>query len=82
VADTPANRELVVPGETGFLASPGDRAGFGRLANTILNDPALARRVAAAAQQRIANVFSVESMVEKHAAVYRGVRGRGPGATG
>lgn len=72
-ADTQANRELVIPGETGFLVPLGDRAGFSRRANTLLNDPELARRVTTAAQQRIAKDFTIESMVEKHAAVYRGM---------
>ncbi len=64
-------RELVVHGETGYLVQVGDRAGMARSANKILDDSALAARLGAAGRQRVGLEFPVETMVEKHAALYR-----------
>ncbi|MEX0675524.1 MAG: glycosyltransferase [Pirellulales bacterium] len=69
------NRELVVHGQTGFLVPVGDRAGLARYAHKILEDPELRRRLGAAGRQRILAEFTVESMVRKHAALYRELLG-------
>lgn len=69
------NRELVVHGETGFLVPVGDRAGLARSAYKILEDRELAKRLGEGGRQRILKEFSVESMVEKHAALYRELLG-------
>ena len=39
--DIPGTRDLVVPGETGFLVRVGHRAGFARWTNQLLDDAAL-----------------------------------------
>lgn len=64
-------RDLVVPGETGFLVPVGDRSGFARYTNKLLDDCVLARRLGEAGRQRVLAEFSVEKMVERHAALYR-----------
>jgi glycosyltransferase involved in cell wall biosynthesis len=69
--DIPGTRELVVPDVTGYLVPVGDRAGFARRTERLLNDTALAGRFSAAARQRMENEFSVEKMVERHATLYR-----------
>lgn len=69
------NRELVVHGQTGFFVPVGDRAGLARYAHKILEDPELGRRLGTAGRQRILAEFTVESMVEKHAALYRELLG-------
>ena len=69
--DIRGNRELVVHGQTGFLVPVGDRAGLARYAHKILEDPELGRRLGEAGRQRILAEFTVETMVEKHAALYR-----------
>ena len=74
-SDIWGNRELVVHEETGYLVTVGDRAGFGRWANKILDEPDLARRLGAAGQQRVTNEFSVTAMIDKHAALYRELLG-------
>ena len=74
-SDIWGNRELVVHGETGFLVPVGDRAGFARYAHKILDDPELAARLGAAGRQRIGAEFTIEAMVEKHAALYRELLG-------
>ena len=69
--DIPGTRELVVAGETGYLVPVGDRAAFAKYTERLLNDAALAGRFSAAARQRVQSEFSVEKMVERHAALYR-----------
>jgi glycosyltransferase involved in cell wall biosynthesis len=69
--DIPGNRDLVVPGETGFLVPVGDRASFARHTNKLLDDADLARRLGEAGQRRMLTEFSVENMIDRHAALYR-----------
>ncbi|MFV2068123.1 MAG: glycosyltransferase, partial [Pirellulales bacterium] len=51
--DIPGCRDLVVPGETGFLVPIGDRAGRARATIDILEDPQLAGRMGDAARERV-----------------------------
>jgi glycosyltransferase involved in cell wall biosynthesis len=80
--DIPGTRELVVPGETGFLVRVGHRAGFARWTNQLLDDAALAGRMGQAGRERAAREFSVEAMVSRYAELYGevGARDQGPGA--
>ncbi len=73
--DIPGTRELVVPGETGYLVPVGDRAAFAKFTDRLLNDAALAARFSASARQRAAAEFGVERMVALHAALYREILG-------
>ncbi len=73
--DIPGNRELVVPGETGYLTPLDVRSAIAKWTLAILEDDALARRFGASAKQRMATEFSVARMVERYAAVYREVLG-------
>lgn len=78
-SDIPGNRDLVVPEpksdsdppQTGYLVSVGDRADFARRALLLLNDPDLRRRLGNAGRERMLREFSVEKMIERHAALYR-----------
>jgi glycosyltransferase involved in cell wall biosynthesis len=70
-SDTPANRELVVPDQSGFLVQCGDRAGLARHANKLINDPALRTRIGNAARERMSELFPVERSVQRHAELYR-----------
>lgn len=74
-SDIAGNRDLVVPGETGYLVPLGDRAALARQANKLLDDAALSRRLGAAARRRILDSFSVERMVDRHARLYRELLG-------
>ena len=73
--DIPGNRDLVVPSETGFLVRVGDRAGFARHTNNLLNDAGLARRLGEAGRQRVLAEFSLERMISRFAELYRALRG-------
>ncbi len=71
VSDIPGNRDLVEHGKTGYLFPVGDRAAIARLTNQLLEDPATARRIAAAAQKRMKTEFTVEKMIDRHVELYK-----------
>lgn len=70
--DIPGNRDLVIHGETGYLVPIGDRAGFTRHTNRLLDDAELAERLANAGRNRIEREFTVERMVAAYDALYQG----------
>jgi glycosyltransferase involved in cell wall biosynthesis len=63
-------RELVASGETGFLVPARAPAAVAATILRVLRDPALARRLAGAARQRVESTFGVETMAEHTAAAY------------
>lgn len=69
--DIPGNRDLVIPGETGYLVPVGDRAAFTRQTHLLLEDPDLAHRLGDAGRRRMLAEFSIEQMIQRHAALYR-----------
>ncbi|HTU25755.1 MAG TPA: glycosyltransferase, partial [Pirellulales bacterium] len=69
--DAPANRELVIHDQTGFLVPPGDRAGRARCANRLLNDAGLRARLSDAARHRVAAQFNIALLVARHVELYR-----------
>ena len=77
--DIPGTRELVSSGTTGYLVPVGDRAGFAKYADRLLNDAALAARVSAAARHRAEREFSIERMIERHVELYREITTAIPG---
>src|SRR5206468_461751 len=70
-SDIPANRDLVVHGQTGYLAPLDVRSAFARWTWALLDDPALAHRLGAAGQARVQAEFSVERMVGRYVELYR-----------
>lgn len=75
-SDIPANRELVVPDETGFLCKPGDPVGIMQFLRRLIDEPGLGDRLGAAGRQRIQTQFSVQNMVDRYAALYQKLTGR------
>lgn len=75
-SDIPPNRELVVHGETGYLAPVGDRVAFAQLAQRLLLDRNLTAQFGSAGRNRIATQFSVQQMVDGYARLYREVVGQ------
>jgi glycosyltransferase involved in cell wall biosynthesis len=74
-SDIAGNRDLVVPGETGFLFPVGDRAELARCTREILDDASLAQRLGDAGRRRVQEEFSVEKMISRYAALYEEVAG-------
>lgn len=69
-SDIPGNRDLVVHEKTGYLVDVGDRGTFAQRAELLLESPELARQLGAAGRERTLSEFSVERMVDRHAALY------------
>jgi glycosyltransferase involved in cell wall biosynthesis len=70
VTDVGGCRELLTPGETGFLLPPGTPDAVAGAVLDVLRAPELATRLATAARRQIESEFSVEAMVRKTTAVY------------
>lgn len=70
-SDIPANRELVVQDETGFLPKLADSVGFMQFLRRLIDEPALRKRMGEAGRERIQQFFSIPRMVDAYAAVYR-----------
>ncbi len=68
--DIPGNRDLVVPGETGYLVPLDSRTAFAKWTLPLLDDPALARCFGAAGQARMRTEFTVEKMIDRYASLY------------
>jgi glycosyltransferase involved in cell wall biosynthesis len=73
VSDIPPNRELVEHGRHGYRIDLGDSVGFVQFTRKLFDEPGLAERIGGAAAQRMAAEFSVDKMVQRHAALYRGL---------
>ena len=70
-SDIPGNRDLVVPGETGYLVPVGDRAALATRANELLDNPERARAMGEAGRRRALDEFSVPRMIERFVKLYR-----------
>jgi glycosyltransferase involved in cell wall biosynthesis len=64
--------EIVVEGETGLLAEPGDAAAIARGLDELLAAADLRARFGEAGRRRALSEFSVARMVERTIAVYEG----------
>lgn len=62
--------EIVVDGETGFVAAPGDDTSFATAVTRLLDDPAPACDMGAAGRKRCESLFNVEQMVASYEDVY------------
>lgn len=65
--------EIVVDGETGLLAAADDLAGLEWRCRALRDDPALYRRLSAAARQRAVSAFAEPTLVARYLAVYEAV---------
>ena len=70
-SDIPANRELVVQSETGFLPKLADTVGFMQFLRRLIDEPGLGARLGQAGRDRIQSSFSVSRMVDSYVGVYR-----------
>jgi glycosyltransferase involved in cell wall biosynthesis len=76
-ADHGATRETVVPGETGWLAKPGDAAAWaGALGAAVALRPQARAWMGAAAAERARRLYSVQAMCAATLEVYAQVLGR------
>ncbi|MDA1015079.1 MAG: glycosyltransferase [Planctomycetota bacterium] len=73
VSDIPPNRELITDGVEGRFFSVGDSTAACRITAEILADPDVMRRMGDAGARRAQADFSIESMIERYAELYRNV---------
>lgn len=66
----PGVDEVVVDGSTGILVPPREPLELARGMRTLLNDPALARRMGEAGRDRALREFSLERMIENYQRLY------------
>lgn len=72
-SEIPPNREIIIPGDTGLLAPPGDSAQFALQMRKIIEDPALATQLGEHAKNFLSHHFSVQQMVQQYDALYQSV---------
>ncbi len=70
-SDIDAIRELVIHGKTGWMVSPGDADGLARGMMDILADPGRAADIGQAGLRHVREHFSLESMADAYATLYR-----------
>ncbi|GAP66366.1 glycosyl transferase group 1 [Mizugakiibacter sediminis] len=75
VSDAGGNPELVEDGRTGLMFANGNGAELVRALERMVDDRLLRTRLGAAARARIADTFTIESMVRRTEAVYRRLLG-------
>ncbi|HRU05998.1 MAG TPA: glycosyltransferase family 4 protein [Candidatus Brocadiia bacterium] len=78
--DVDGAKEVVIPGETGWLVAPGDIEGLGRAMAEALRDLPRARDMALEGRRRFADQFRAETMVREITQVYREVLAAKQGA--
>ncbi|MAG36752.1 MAG: hypothetical protein CL878_11005 [Dehalococcoidia bacterium] len=64
--------EIVVQGETGFIADPWDEAAFGDRLATVLANRKLARAMGEAGRQRVLDRFTLDRQVSAYVSAYQG----------
>ena len=72
-SDIPGHRELVIPGETGYLVPVAARAARVRCTDQIFRDADLAQQMGRAGRERMLAEFTVQRMIDQYADLYRSV---------
>ncbi len=73
-SDAGGHRDLLTHGQTGYLVAVGDRAGYAKLTRPLLDRPDLAQKIGRAAQERVQQGFTTDTMVAGHVELYRGLK--------
>ncbi|HXF72651.1 MAG TPA: glycosyltransferase, partial [Actinomycetota bacterium] len=63
--------EVVVDGQTGLLAPPGDRIGLAARVLALLADEALRQRLGAAARERCRSSFDIRVVAPRYLELYQ-----------
>ena len=74
--DVGGTPELVLPGETGFLAPSGDPVRLADALLAVLADPEEARQMGARGRRLVASAYSLDRLAAAHGAMYRAVLAR------
>ncbi len=68
--DVDGAREVVIPGQTGYLVAPGNIEGVAEALGQLVAEPALRTRLGAEGRRRFADVFRHERMTSQLRALY------------
>lgn len=68
--------EVVVDGETGFLANPGDEADLADKLGRLVGNPGLRRQFGQAGRRRVERLFALPGWREAHLQLYESLRAR------
>lgn len=68
--DLPGCRDAIVPGETGLLVVPKDIDALADALESLIHDPAWRQKMGAAGRRLAEEKFSIESVCDKHVALY------------
>ena len=71
--DAGGMKESVLHGETGLLVAPEDGDSLHEAIATLFDDDELRSRMGAAGRERMQNDFSIDTMADKHVALYESV---------
>ena len=72
-SDVGGNPEIIEAGRSGLLFASGDVDGAARQIESLLADPSLRARIAAAGNARVHETFSMRAMLEQYQNLYKGV---------
>ncbi len=74
--DIGGNRELVIPGENGFLVPPGEPVALAQAVLSLLDDPERARQMGEKGRARVLSQFNQERMVADYQKLWLELLGR------
>jgi len=78
--DVGGNREVIVPGETGYLVPPRSPAAFADAVLRLRTEPAELDRLGLGSRRRVEEEFSLAVMVARYEALYQELLGRRSGS--
>jgi glycosyltransferase involved in cell wall biosynthesis len=81
VTDIGGNKEAVADGENGFVIKPGDGAALVKHLMRLHDDTAARARMSLASRRRAEQLFSLQSMIDRHAELYTALAPVHKGAT-
>ena len=80
-SDIPGNRDLVVDQKTGVIVPLCNPAARATATRTILHDRSMAEAMGQSSKHRIANEFTIETMIQSHQTLYQTLAERSRAAT-
>jgi glycosyltransferase involved in cell wall biosynthesis len=74
--DVSGTRQVMVPGETGFMVKPGDSLDLSRAITDLITDIPKAEAMGMRARQRVENLFSAQKQAREYLSLFQENRER------